>query len=130
MPELRIALFVEGSLAPPPPRGQQRPLDRIWNEDLRRALDLRPFTLIEPISKRHLVAMDPGNPPMSGAGEPLDALMARKLQGNAFDVAVIAWDLVPAWNPEGAYCRWQETLDLYRFGESAHGSLGVLVSQP
>jgi hypothetical protein len=115
MSDLRIALFVEGSFSPPPPRGQQRPLDRIWNEDLKEALDLRPFALIVPISKRHLVAMDPRNPPMSGAGEPLDALIARMLRRNPFDVAVIAWDLVPAWNPEDAFCRWHETLDLYRF---------------
>jgi hypothetical protein len=115
MTELRIALFVEGSTAPPPPRGQERPLERIWNGNLRSALDLRPFALIVPISKRHLVAMDPRNPPMSGAGEPLDALMARMLRRAPFDAAVIAWDLVPAWNPEGAFCRWQETLDLYRF---------------
>jgi hypothetical protein len=59
--------------------------------------------------------MDPGNPPMSGAGERLDQLMSRHLAREAFDVAVVAWDLVPAWNPEGNFCRWIETLDLYRF---------------
>jgi hypothetical protein len=114
MPGLRFALFVEGSLAPPPARGI-RPLNRIWQECLGRALELPSFDPIVPISKRHLVAMDPGNPPMSGAGEALDQLMARILDRSPFDVAVIAWDLVPAWNPQGGYCRWQETLDLYRF---------------
>ncbi len=115
MPEPRIALFVEGSLSPPPPRGQDRPLDRIWNETLREALDLRRFELIVPISKKHLVAMDPRNPPMSGASEPLDALIARMLRKDSFDIALVAWDLVPAWNPEGDFCRWEETLNLYRF---------------
>lgn len=59
--------------------------------------------------------MDPANPPMSGAGERLDQLMARVLARDPFDVAVIAWDLVPAWNPQEEYCRWVETCDLYRF---------------
>lgn len=59
--------------------------------------------------------MDPTNPPMSGAGERLDQLMARVLARAPFDVAVIAWDLVPAWNPHGRFCRWKETVDLYRF---------------
>jgi hypothetical protein len=52
---------------------------------------------------------------MSGAGERLDQLMARVLHRSPFDAAVIAWDLVPAWNPTGEYCRWQETLDFYRY---------------
>lgn len=114
MPGLRIALFVEGSEAPPTPRGLPV-LERIWQEDLGQSLDLLPFDRIFPISKTHLTAMDPSNPPMSGAGEALDQLMARKLERNPFDVAVVAWDLFPAWNPEGPYCRWIETLDLYRF---------------
>lgn len=114
MPDLRIALFVEGSLAPPPARGT-RPLERIWKNCLGTELGLLPFDPVVPISKRHLVAMDPRNPPMSGSGEALDQLIARMLQRSPFDVAVIAWDLVPAWNPEGGYCRWEETVDLYRF---------------
>lgn len=90
-------------------------LDEIWNERLGRALGLPRFDPVVPISKTHLVAMDPRNPPMSGAGERLDQLMARVLARTAFDVAVIAWDLEPAWNPREELCRWLETVDLYRF---------------
>lgn len=114
MPDLRIALFVEGSLTPPPARGS-RPLERIWKDCLGAELGLLPFEPIVPISKRHLVAMDPRNPPMSGSGEALDQLMKRVLERTPFDVAVVAWDLVPAWDPERGYCRWEETVDLYRF---------------
>lgn len=120
MSQLRIALFVEGSSSPPQVRGKPA-LNRIWNDDLASELNLHPFDSIIPISKKHLVAMDPRSPRMSGSEEPLDYLMARKLEIAArlnqapFDVAVVAWDLVPAWNPEGEYCRWTETLDMYRF---------------
>ena len=111
---LRIALFAEGSQSPPTARGRQV-LEVLWNDRLGHALGLRRFHLVVPISKTHLVAMDPANPPMSGAGERLDQLMARVLARTPFDVAVIAWDLVPAWNPQGEFCRWIETCDLYRF---------------
>ncbi|MFL6260495.1 MAG: hypothetical protein ACJ76Y_12345 [Thermoanaerobaculia bacterium] len=111
---LRIALFAEGSESPPTKRGRQV-LETLWNEDLGRALNLRRFDLVVPISKTHLVAMDPRNPPMSGAGEQLDQLLDRVLKKTPFDVAVVAWDLVPAWNPKGEFCRWIETVDLYRF---------------
>jgi hypothetical protein len=111
---LRIALFAEGSESPPTKRGRQV-LEKLWNDGLGRALNLRRFDLVVPISKTHLVAMDPSNPPMSGAGERLDQLLERTLKKNPFDVAVVAWDLVPAWNPKGEFCRWVETIDLYRF---------------
>jgi hypothetical protein len=114
MPELRVALFVEGSTAPPSPRGRQA-LERIWNDDLGATLGLRRFEPIVPISKPHLTSMDPRRPPISGAGERLDQLMVRTLRSKPFDVAVVAWDLVPAWNPHGDFCRWTETVDLYRF---------------
>ncbi len=118
--DLRVALFVEGSESPPVPRGI-RSLESIWNEHLPRALGLRTFSSVVPISKTHLVAMDPDKPPMSGAGEGLDQRMVRVLRRNPFDAAVIAWDLVPAWNPQGDFCRWQETLALYRhLSESTH----------
>lgn len=111
---LRIALFAEGSQSPPTARGRQV-LEVLWNDRLGNALGLRRFDLVVPISKTHLVAMDPANPPMSGAGERLDQLMARVLDRDPFDVAVIAWDLIPAWSPQGEFCRWVETCDLYRF---------------
>ncbi len=114
MPGLKVALFVEGSTAPLP-KHKQEPLAGIWNNCFAEALGLHRFDPIVPISKTHLVAMDPDNPPMSGAGEALDVLIARMLRLRSFDVAVVAWDLVPAWNPEGSFCRWEETLKLYRF---------------
>jgi hypothetical protein len=114
MTGLRVALFVEGSSVPSP-KHKQRPLEAIWNGCLGEALGLQRFEPIVPISKKHLVAMDPRNPPMSGAGEALDVLMTRMLGRQPFDVAVVAWDLVPAWNPRASYCRWEETLNLYRF---------------
>jgi hypothetical protein len=112
MPGLRVALFVEGSESPPL-RGV-RSLESIWNEHLPGVLGLRAFSSVVPISKKHLVAMDPARPRMSGAGERLDQLMVRMLKREPFDAAVVAWDLVPAWNPQGSYCRWRETLALYR----------------
>lgn len=111
---LRMALFVEGSEAPPSPRKELPALHRIWN-GLAESLGLRCFDPIIPISKKHLVAMDPSLPKMSGSAEPLDQLMARTLRRAPFDAAIIAWDLVPAWNTDASYCRWQETLDLYRY---------------
>ncbi len=110
---LRVALFVEGSESPPPPRGL-RALERIWNEDLPQALEIDYFEQVFPISKKHLVAMDPEKPQMSGSSEGLDQLMVRKLSTHPFDAAVVAWDLIPAWNPEeDSYCRWEETLRFY-----------------
>jgi hypothetical protein len=114
MANLKLALFVEGSIAPLP-KHKQPPLAGIWNGCFGETLGLQRFDPIIPISKTHLVAMDPDNPPMSGAGEALDVLMVRMLKLHDFDAAVVAWDLVPAWNPEGSFCRWLETLNLYRF---------------
>lgn len=114
MAPLKVALFVEGSEAPPLTRGD-RPLERIWNHDLAHALGIQHFEPVVPISKKHLVAMDPETPPMSGAGEALDKLIARKLDQDPFDAAVVVWDLVPAWNRSAGFCRWDETLNLYRF---------------
>lgn len=111
---LRLALFAEGSESPPAQRGRET-LERLWNGDLGSALNLPRFDLVVPISKTHLIAMDPRNPPMSGAGERLDQLIDRILRRTPFEVAVVAWDLVPAWNPEAELCRWHETVDLYRF---------------
>ncbi len=112
---LRVALFVEGGENTLPVRSSRSSLEKIWNDALPAALGLREFSVVIPISKKHLVALDPSNPPMSGAGERLDQLMGRILVRTPFDAAVVAWDLVPAWNPEERYCRWEETLNLYRF---------------
>ncbi len=126
---LRIALFVEGSATPPPVR-RPSPFTQIWNEHLCGALGIRAFDEIIPISKKHLVAMDPTQPKMSGASEPLDELIARKLKTIQFDAVVVAWDLVPAWNPDDEFCRWQETLDLYRFlAKSQSADLPIIWKQ-
>src|SRR5437588_10932540 len=105
---LRVALFVEGSVVRPA-RGSA-PLEAIWRDCLGRALSLRRLDPVVAINKKHLVAMDPGKPRMSGGGEALDQLMVRMMNREPFDAAVVAWDLVPAWNPEGAFCRWDETV--------------------
>jgi hypothetical protein len=110
---LRVALFVEGSVTRPLRRSA--PLEAIWRECLGKALSLHRFHLIVGINKKHLLALDPRKPKMSGGGEALDQFMVRMMNRQPFDAAVLAWDLVPAWNPEGAFCRWEETLDLYRF---------------
>jgi len=116
--QLRVALFVEGSITLPA-RGSA-PLETIWRECLGKALSLHRFEPIVPINKKHLIAMDPRKPKMSGGGEALDQLMVRTMNREPFDAAIVAWDLHPAWDPEGAFCRWTETVDLYRFlAESA-----------
>lgn len=116
MPHLRIALFVEGSDAQPSRRDTLDPLQRIWNEHLPNLLGFQPFEFVFPISKTHLVALDPRQPAMSGNAEPLDKLVYRLLgTGRAFDAAVVAWDLQPRWDPKAPCCRWTETVDLYRF---------------
>lgn len=109
---LQVALFVEGS--DPPDNLTRSSLRQIWNEHLAGALGLSSFSGVYPISKKHLLAMDPDTPPMSGAGEALDQYMTRMHRRAPFDAAVIAWDLIPEWNREAGVCRWQETLDLYR----------------
>jgi hypothetical protein len=62
-----------------------------------------------------LVSMNPDIPRPVGAGESFDRILVRKLNRDPFDAALVAWDLVPAWHPGGDYCRWNETIDLYRF---------------
>jgi hypothetical protein len=108
---LRVALFVEGSENRAIRRGPL--LEKIWSQ-LADVLGIDGFSRIEPISKKHLVAMDPELPTMSGAGEALDQLMARCLVREPFDAAVVAWDLVPPKDADAGFCRWRETLDLYR----------------
>jgi len=104
---------VEGSESPPPARGA-RPLERIWNELLPDALRIARFAAVIPISKTHLVAEDPNNPPISGAGESLSKLMVRMMGRFDYQSAIICWDLHPSWNADGNYCRWDETVALYR----------------
>lgn len=111
---MRWALFVEGSEPSAKPT-----LAEVW-DDICKQLSLQPPCAVFPISKKHLLAMDPINPKMSGAAEGLDALLTRKWQSQSqqgqgvFDAAVILWDLYPAWSKVGTACRWQETLALYQ----------------
>lgn len=115
MVDLRIAVFAEGS-------DSYDPFEKLWRGAVQSCLELRSIHSVYGISKKHLIAMDPTMPKMSGAGESLDAFMARKMQKSPFDVAVIIWDLQPEWNPDSNLgCRWQETLQLYRLlANSAH----------
>jgi hypothetical protein len=108
----RVVLFVEGSLQPAT-RGRE-PLSEIWQDLIAQRLGLLSFARIQPISKKNLLAMDRGTT-RSGVGVvPLDELIRRELDGDGIDVAVVAWDVIPAWNPEAACCRREEVLELYR----------------
>jgi len=113
---LRVALFVEGSENRAIRRGPL--LARMWSQ-LAHAHGIEEFSRVEPISKKHLIAMDPELPAMSGAGEALDQLMVRCLERDPFDAAVVAWDLVPPKDADAGFCRWRETLDLYRLIETS-----------
>lgn len=113
MARVQVALFVEGSEVPAPAR-RAPPLEVIWQIHLATAADVPRFDHVIPISKKHLVAMDPEQPPMSGCSEPLDALIERQRKLRGFDAAVVAWDLVPAWNPAGDFCRRAEVIAFYR----------------
>lgn len=114
--KLRVALFVEGT--DPQQASSQDGVNRllkIWNEHLPTLLGIGGFEHVFGISKLALLAMDPANPPMSGNAEGFDHLLARQLAFHHFEAAVLAWDLHPKWNGMATYCRWDETLNLYRF---------------
>ncbi len=111
---LRVALFVEGSEHPPLKREKRDPLARLWNETLVAALGIPEFHRVYPISKLHLVTMNPELPRPVGAGESFDRMLVRRLNRERFDAAVVAWDLVPPWDPGREYCRCNETLSFYR----------------
>lgn len=109
--KLRVWLFVEG--AAPSPNSKFKPLEEIWNSHFPSFLKFDKFERIVPISKKHIVALDPNKPKMSGAGESLVQLMKRLNMTSQCDAAVVAWDLSPPWNPEGAFCRREEVLQFY-----------------
>jgi hypothetical protein len=54
---------------------------------------------IVPINKKHLVAMDPRKPRMSGGGEALDQLIMRMMQRTPFDAAVVGLGSGPCVEP-------------------------------
>lgn len=99
-------------MGPPGPRGD--PFLELWQGILVRELDLMPIARVVPIDKRHIVTMDPGSVPMSGASIGLDELILREIDGDGVDAAVVAWDLLPPWNSEAKTCRWSECLALYQ----------------
>lgn len=117
---LRVALFAEGSGDSVASKRESGALARIWGSLLPGALGCASQILVFPFSKRDLVALDRDKPAPTGS-IPLDVLIASKLSGpERIDAILIAWDLQPPWDPNGERCRWQETLDLYRFlGQSA-----------
>lgn len=108
----RIVLFAEGSLGQRTRRGD--PFVNLWRDLMVRELGLLPIARVIPISKRALVAMDPSLPPMAGAAVGLDELILREIEGGGIDVAVVAWDLLPPWDPNADTCRWDECVSLYR----------------
>ena len=113
---LRIALFVEGSEAAASRRRDD--LSSLWRTLCTTIGAMEP-SIVFPISKKHLVAMDQGTaragrrPAISGASEGLDDFFKRQLTNTPFDTAIVAWDLAPPWATNSAGCRWQETIDLY-----------------
>lgn len=111
---LRVALLVEGSRTGTRNRQGDDYLTVIWRDHLRACLNLREFSRIIGIDKKHLVALDPAKPKMSGAGEPLDDRIKRELDVEPFEAAVIAFDLQPPWDTAADACRWTECLNVYR----------------
>ena len=116
---LRIVLFVEGSPTRHPRLADL--FENIWRTPIVEMLQLPHFDRIVTIDKRMIAAMDPATK-ISGRAVPLPDKLAAELERSAFDVAVIAWDLLPPWEPEQVTCRWNETLNLYK-GFSASQSL-------
>ncbi|HWO26770.1 MAG TPA: hypothetical protein VNO30_48910 [Kofleriaceae bacterium] len=111
---MTIAIFAEGSDGVTPSRVAPY-LYQIWCQQLPAYLSLLDIKRVVPISKKAILALDPNQPPMSGAGEPLDDLLVRENKEKPFDVAVVAWDLAPPWDKNASTCRWNETLDFYKY---------------
>ena len=115
---MKVAVFVEGGFEPPR-RGGVTPLEELWLKTLLPQVGCTADCLLIPISKKTIVALDPAQPKMSGAAEAFDQLFVRTLQKTAFDRAIVAWDLVPAWNPGVTGCRRSEVLDFFRYMASS-----------
>jgi hypothetical protein len=119
---LRLVLFVEGTSGPP--------LDELWRNEIPALLSLPPFERVVGFSKHNLVAMSNANIGLkhktSTVSVGLDELIARELRTKPFDCAIVAWDLVPAWDSgsDASACRWEDTLLLYE-GLSRSNSLPV-----
>lgn len=110
--EGKVVLFVEGQTASRPRRAD--PLNVIWQNHLVSALKLQKIDRVVPINKKNLLLMDP-DLPISGVGNiALDKRIAKELEVSPFDVALIAWDLHPAWSKDPDMCLRDEVLRLYR----------------
>ncbi len=110
--EGKTVLFVEGECVPRPRLPE--PLDTIWRHHLVNALGLSSIARIIPISKKNVLALD-DTARVSGVGTvPLDVLIARELETEPFDAAVVAWDLLPPWDKNATVDKWSEVLSLYR----------------
>ncbi len=110
MSQIRVALFVEGAITPMTQR-QREPLQEIWCNHVANLAERQSWSHVFPISKQHLENLDPNHPKASGAGEALDQLITRQLcmTNNAFDAAVVAWDLLPPLHGvDLSRCRRQE----------------------
>jgi hypothetical protein len=109
--QLKLALFAEGTADPS--------LDKLWGDEIPRFLGLAPFDRVIGFSKHHMVAMSNANMNLkhstSTTSVGLDIILAQELQRKEFDCAVVAWDLVPAWDSgsDATACRWHDTLLLY-----------------
>ncbi|WP_232293564.1 hypothetical protein [Stigmatella aurantiaca] len=94
-------------------------LERLWGQELPAFLGLAPFDRVVGFSKHHMVAMSKANMSLphktSTTSVGLDVILAQELQKKDFDCAIVAWDLVPAWDSgsDATACRWQDTLLLY-----------------
>jgi len=111
---MTVGLFVEGGFDIPM-RGGATPLEKLWAQTLLPALGCQSGVEVFPISKKTIVALDPGLPKMSGSAEAFDDLFMRSLTKRPFDRAVVLWDLVPKWNPNAQLCRLQEVQDFFSF---------------
>ncbi len=108
---MRLVLFVEGTTG--------SALQALWGEEIPKQLGLLPFDRVVGFTKGHLVAMSNENMKLKHRTSTIlvgfDQLLARELDKKTFDCAVVAWDLVPAWDSgsDASACRWKETLLLY-----------------
>lgn len=92
---------------------QADPLTELWHQLVESFAGATRFDVVRGISKAQLVAMSDSISMASSMSEPLDYHLARVIESEDIDRAVVAWDLHPKWNSHETRCRWQETLDLY-----------------
>lgn len=116
---MKVGLFVEGSTY----EGDW--LERIWLDLVLPKADLQHDVRVFGISKANIVSMDPSVRDLSSSVEPIDAMIARYTAHYGLEASVVAWDLIPKWNGSIRPCRWQETLDFYRFLSESTALSGI-----